>query len=171
MGKLLARKYDMLHKLKLFFVCVLTAALVSCSDNTSNKNSTDFQDTNGHAVTLALLKGKWVIVNYWAAWCESCIKEIPELNRFDKAHGNDVVMVGVNFDQLPVDTLQKAIKTAGIAFPVLTQDPGAVWHLGDVSVLPTTFIINPKGVVARKIIGGSTQSSLSAALTEAKMAE
>jgi peroxiredoxin len=161
----------MLHKLKLFLFCALVVVLVSCSDNTSHKTSTDFQDTDGHAVTLDLLKGKWVVVNYWAAWCEGCIKEIPELNRLDKAHGDDVVMVGVNFDQPPVDALQKAIKTAGITFPVLTQDPGTAWHLGDISVLPTTFIINPKGVMVRKIIGTSTQSSLSAALAEAKMAQ
>jgi peroxiredoxin len=161
----------MLHKLKLFFVALLAIVLISCSDNTSTKTSGNFQDTDGHAVTLDLLKGKWVVVNYWAAWCEGCIKEIPELNRFDKALGSDVVMVGVNFDQPPVDVLQKAIKTAAIAFPVLTQDPGTVWHLGDVSVLPTTFIINPKGIVVRKIIGTSTQSSLSAALAEAKMAQ
>jgi peroxiredoxin len=161
----------MLKKLKLIICCLLAIVLVSCSDNPSNKGTTDFQDTEGHAVTLDSLKGKWVIVNYWAAWCEGCIKEIPALNRFDKAHGDDVVMVGVNFDQPPVDVLQKTIKTAGIAFPVLTQDPGTVWHLGDITVLPTTFIINPKGVVVRKIIGTSTQSSLSAALTEAKMAQ
>jgi peroxiredoxin len=154
----------MLRRLKIFLVCVLSVMLIACSD----KNDGVFHDVQGNLVKLSQLQGKWVIVNYWAAWCEGCIKEIPELNDFNKARGDDVVIYGINFDQPDLDALKQSIEKAHIKFPVLTQDPGVAWHLDDVSVLPTTFIINPKGKVVQKILGTSTQASLSAALKKAK---
>ncbi len=153
----------MLHRLKLLFFCLLSVLLISCSPDTSKQV---FQDASGKTVQLAGLYGKWVIVNYWALWCDGCLKEIPELNHFYQTRSNDVVMYGVNFDQLPPDMLPKAIKTAQIAFPVLTTSPSVAWHLDDVSVLPTTFILNPQGKVVKVIVGTSTAKSLQAVLQQ-----
>jgi thiol-disulfide isomerase/thioredoxin len=152
----------MLHKLKLLCCCLLTVLLMSCTD----KDNQSFHDTEGKTVQLSSLKGKWVIVNYWASWCDNCIKEIPELNHFNKNHLKDAVIVGVNFNQLPLDMLKKAIETAKISFPVLTEDPGKAWRLDDVSVLPTTFILNPQGKLVKVVLGGSTEKSLTAILQQ-----
>jgi peroxiredoxin len=149
--------------------CLCSVLLVACSDSDNNKNiAAVLHDANGNSVQLSQLKGKWVIVNYWASWCEACIKEIPELNKFNETHEQDVVIYGVDFDQPALDDLKQAIEKAGITFPVLTQDPSVVWNLGDVSVLPTTFIIDPQGKVVRKILGSSTQTTLMKALRDAK---
>ncbi len=120
-----------------------------------------FHDAQGRLIKMSDLRGKWVIINYWADWCGGCIEEIPELNRFYE-HNKDknIVIFGVNYDQLPPVYLQQSMRQIGIEFPVLLEDPRVAWQLGDVSVLPTTFIVNPQGDVMRKIIGPNTEQSL-----------
>ena len=121
----------------------------------------DFYDTNGKMVTLSNLKGKWVVVNYWADWCGACIQEIPELNNFNEnIKDKNIVFYGVDYDELSLDSLKSSIASVDIKFPVLTADPGFLWNLGSVEVIPTTFIINPEGRVAKVITGPNTERSL-----------
>ncbi len=120
-----------------------------------------FHDATGRFIPISEFKNKWIIVNYWADWCDSCIEETPELNNFYKNnHDSNILIVGVNYDRLPNPVLRQAIQRTGILFPVLQEDPAEVWRLGEVTVLPTTFIINPDGDVVRKIIGPNTEQSL-----------
>lgn len=130
--------------------------------------ATMLHDANGNTFSTDSLKGKWVIINYWADWCDICIKEIPELNKFYRHNaGKNVVIYGVNYDQLQGDDLRDAIKRSKIAFPSLLDDPRSVWSLrGNLDVLPTTFIIDPNGRMVKMIIGASTEQSLRQALNE-----
>lgn len=120
-----------------------------------------FHGSNGRVLSSSEFSNKWIIVNYWADWCDSCMEEIPELNKFYKNNqGKNMIIVGVNYDRLENPGLQQAIQRAGILFPVLQEDPASKWRLSEVTVLPTTFIINPDGDVVRKIIGPNTEQSL-----------
>jgi thiol-disulfide isomerase/thioredoxin len=144
-------------------IVALLLTAVACS-----RPAPTVRDTEGNAVTRVSTQGKWVIVNYWATWCDSCIQEIPELDQFNATRPANVLLYGVNFDQLALPALKTAMAVAKITFPVLTADPSMLWQLSDVTVLPTTFIINPQGKIVRKILGVSTQASLAAALKEAE---
>lgn len=120
-----------------------------------------FHDAEGRPVRLGDLQNKWLIINYWADWCDSCVEEIPELNNFYQHNQNkNIVLIGVNYDQLSQPDLKQAMQKSGITFPVLLEDPKLLWQLGEISVLPTTFIINPQGDVVKKIIGPNTERSL-----------
>ena len=141
--------------LKTIFILLCSLLLISCS-----QQDPVYHDTQGHAVQLTKLRGKWVIVNYWAAWCHPCVDEMPELNNFYKyAQDKNILIYGVDFDELPIDDLTRDAQSVGIAFPVLVDDPEA-WGLDEVSVIPTTFIINPKGVVVKKLVGSITEQTL-----------
>ncbi|MDA8561998.1 TlpA family protein disulfide reductase [Gammaproteobacteria bacterium] len=118
-------------------------------------------DSNGESVSKSFYKNKWIIVNYWADWCDTCVNEVPELNKFyNNNKDKNMIIFGINYDNLPNVSLRKAIKKTGIKFPVLQQDPSVTWGLSEVTVLPTTFIISPEGDVVRKIIGPNTEKSL-----------
>lgn len=118
-------------------------------------------DTKGNVIRPSQLHGKWIIVNYWAAWCGTCIREIPELDRFyQHNHDKNVVLYGVNYDRLPSDELQTVMHDIQIEFPVLLEDPKNLWQLDEIEALPATFIINPQGLVVKKILGGNTEKSL-----------
>lgn len=120
-----------------------------------------FHDATGRFISHSEFKNKWIIVNYWADWCDSCIEEIPELNNFYRNNqDHNILIFGVNYDRLPNPVLRQAIKKTGILFPVLQEDPADLWRFGEITALPTTFIINPDGDVVRKIIGPNTEQSL-----------
>ncbi len=116
---------------------------------------------------LPQIKGKWVVVNYWAAWCSSCIQEIPELNRFHQSNiGNNIEVYGINYDSLSSTDLKNAIHQAKITFPVLETDPSHIWKLSEVETLPTTFIISPSGKIEKKLVGPTTEKKLAQTIAE-----
>lgn len=147
--------------IKIFFLFIILLSVMSCA-----QGDPIFSDTQGRSVQISQLRGKWVVVNYWAAWCHSCIEEMPELNRFYQNNSNkNIVFYGVNYDQLPSEALNEAIKNVDVQFPVLTEDPNTAWQLGDTDMIPVTFIINPDGKVVKKLVGVNTEQSLSETLT------
>jgi len=120
-----------------------------------------FHDTHGNTVQLSALKGKWVVVNYWASWCDVCLSETQELNQFYEHYRHkNIALYGVNSDHLPLPTLKQILYRMNLLIPDLVEDPGSAWGLDDVSVLPTTFIIGPEGTVLKKIEGPNTEKSL-----------
>lgn len=106
--------------------------------------------------------GQWVVINYWARWCKPCIEEIPELNHFDQAYSN-VVVLGVNYDGAMGDELAEQLELLGIQFPTLSRDPYADLEIPRPAVLPTTLIINPQGKLHHTLVGPQTLASLAAA--------
>lgn len=108
-------------------------------------------------------RGKWLLVNYWAEWCAPCRKEIPELNRLHQ-QGDDVVVLGVNFDGLRGEALARLVEEMNIEFPVLLNDPGTRWNQAPPSVLPSTLVIDPEGELREVLVGPQTYESLARAV-------
>ena len=130
---------------------------------------TMLHNMNGEILSFAALKGKWVLINYWASWCQSCIDEIPALNRFyEKNKHKNVALFAVNYDAIPLEMQQKLIKQLDIRYPALKKDPASALKLGDIRGVPATFIFNPKGELSRTLYGSQTVSSLKRALSTAR---
>lgn len=120
-----------------------------------------FKDTRGQSTSFSSLKGKWVFINYWAGWCQTCIDEIPEFNRFYQSHKKDqVALFAVNFDALPLFEQKSLIKKHHITYPNLLEDPATDLRLGDITGVPVTFIFNPKGQLVKTLYGGQTAETL-----------
>ena len=105
-------------------------------------------------------RGKVLLVNYWAEWCAPCREEIPELNDFYRAHEDQVIVLGINFDQPPVAEIQRQADKFGIAFPLLAAAPEGRWGQAVPQVLPSTFIIDRDGQWRRTLVGPQTAESL-----------
>jgi len=119
------------------------------------------QQINGQDIPLSTLSGKWVLINYWASWCKSCLEEIPEFNRFyDTIKHQQVALFAVNYDALPVDKQQQLIKQLDIHYPSLKEDPAKALELGDIRGVPVTYVFNPQGVLAATLYGGQTAKTL-----------
>jgi thiol-disulfide isomerase/thioredoxin len=148
--------------LKKLFIIVCSVFIISCSQDTRIVH-----DAAGHIIQLSELKGKWIILNEWASWCDSCRDEVPSLNYFfqNNTHKN-IILFGMNYDKLNGNELLLAIKKMQIIYPVLLEDPHQFWNLDDTDVLPTTYIINPTGQLAQKIIGPITAERLSAIIVQ-----
>ena len=121
----------------------------------------ELPDVDGQMQTLDQYQGKWVIVNYWATWCTTCLKELPDLVSFHKNNKDkDAVVVGINFEDISMEELNTFIEDESIPFPVLSSKPIPVTPLGPVPALPTTYIIDPEGKVVAGDVGIITQQDL-----------
>lgn len=134
---------------------MLVCALAACSDTIDDQ----------HNASLENLRGKWVLVNYWAQWCKPCIEEIPELNAF-AAERTDVAVLGVNFEGTTGPELESQESALGIAFPTV-EDPAAKLGIARPAVLPTTLVVDPTGAVVNQLHGPQTAATLAAAIAAA----
>ena len=112
------------------------------------------------------LHGKWVFINYWASWCESCLSEIDTLNRFFAANKSKIAVFNVNYEQLSETDLATLVRRLHIHYPTLGEDPADALHLGDIAVLPLTFVFNPKGQLVQRLYGEQNQAQLMACMRQ-----
>lgn len=112
------------------------------------------EDTNGNQVSLSDLRGKVVLVNFWATWCPPCIEEMPSMETLNKAMaGYDFVMLAINTEENGRNTVADFLKKTPYTFPVLYDDKGVVQKRYGVFKFPESFIVGKDGIVAEKIIG------------------
>ena len=111
-------------------------------------------DIDGKSHRLSNYRGKVVIVNFWATWCPPCRAEMPSMQRaWQKLKKQNVVMLGVDVGE-DEDTIFKFTADYPVEFPLLMDHDSSVISRWPVRGLPTTFIIDPKGHIAYRAIGG-----------------
>lgn len=110
---------------------------------------------DGSALKLSELKGKVVLLNFWATWCPPCRDEIPSMMKLQKAMtGKPFQMIAVSVDEGGKPAVEAFFKQSGFALPTyLDQDAKSAKAYGLTGV-PESFIINRQGIVVKKIIGG-----------------
>ena len=111
-------------------------------------------DLDGRTVSFADLKGKVVLVNYWATWCPPCRAEIPDLIRLQDKYRDTLVVLGISEDEEASPQEVKAFAVAQkMNYPVIMTTPALKKIFKGVSALPTTFVIDPEGKVRQRHVG------------------
>ena len=119
------------------------------------KPAPPFELTDLHGATLSLdnLKGKVVLVNFWATWCDTCKEEKPLLQKLIRAEkGNDKFAVVTILFNDSMKNAEAYMKKNGFSFPVLADDRKVSMNYG-VTGVPESFIISKKGILRHKLIG------------------
>jgi peroxiredoxin len=109
----------------------------------------DFRLTTlkGQQLSLSSLRGKVVLLDFWAQWCEPCKQELPELQKLHKEYASrGVVIVGVNIDKLR-ENAERLVRQLGITFDVALDPAGSVAGTFDLPKMPTSFVVDKKGTV------------------------
>jgi cytochrome c biogenesis protein CcmG, thiol:disulfide interchange protein DsbE len=124
------------------------------------------QTLNGDQLDLAALRGRPLVVNFWATWCEPCVREFPLLRQAAADHRADrLVVLGVLTGDRP-DAAREFVRRHGATWPVgidTTARTAAAW--GAVG-LPQTFFVRPDGTLASHQLGELTPAGLDRQLNE-----
>jgi cytochrome c biogenesis protein CcmG, thiol:disulfide interchange protein DsbE len=118
-------------------------------------------------VRLEDLRGKPVVINFWASWCVPCRKEAPELARFDRELRGRVQLVGVDFQDAKHDALA-FVREFGWRFPSVRDPQGKLAARYRLIGLPTTYVLDRKGRIARSLTGAQTYVKLRRAVEETR---
>ena len=132
---------------------VLFAALSLFKKETAP--SVSFKTINGEQIAMESLRGKVVMVNFWATSCTTCVAEMPKMvetyNKF-KDQGLEFVAVAMNYD--PPNYVMNYAETRQLPFKVaLDTDGSAAKAYGNVSMTPTTFVIGKDGKIIKRYLG------------------
>jgi len=108
------------------------------------------QTFDGKTIHLADLRGKTVVVNFWASWCVPCRDEQPVLNDLAKQYADrGVAFIGVNIQDTRPDALA-FLQEFSVGYPVVVDPNGAVYINYGVVAVPETYVITPQGTIEKK---------------------
>jgi cytochrome c biogenesis protein CcmG/thiol:disulfide interchange protein DsbE len=126
---------------------------------------------DGETFDLADVRGRWVLVNFFATWCVPCRLEHPHLIEFHERHEaiGDATVVGVIYDDSK-DAVRDFFAAEGGDWPMLLDPDGSISVRFGVAGVPESYLIAPNGVVAGKVLGGVRASELESMLAKAKAA-
>lgn len=125
-------------------------------------------DLDGKEISLAKLRGKIVMVNFWAPWCPPCRTEIPWFIAFQNSYREKgLVIVGVSMDEDGERSVRPFVEERGVNYPVITVGGEIAERFGGVTSLPATALIDRKGRTIKFYSGLIDRSEYEAAISAA----
>ncbi len=119
------------------------------------------KDLSGKEHRLTDYQGKWVLVNYWATWCPSCLDEMPDfVSLYEQRKAKDLVVLGVAVDYKNEREVRHFVDDMLVSYPIILGTPKIFAQFGNPQVLPTTLIYNPQGKLVKVKRGLVTKQSI-----------
>lgn len=156
-----------IHKIALILflsisVAISNMSMVSASNEGEKANDFTLETNTNQRFHLKDLKGKIIVMNFWTTWCTYCQEEIAELQTFYEEKAEDVELIAVNLtasEQSKHGVLQ-FIEQSNIPFIVPMDVKGDIANKYKIIGIPTTFIIDKKGEIKKKVLGPVTSKML-----------
>jgi thiol-disulfide isomerase/thioredoxin len=117
-------------------------------------------DAHGAPVHLSGLRGRVVVLNFWATWCGPCLAEIPVLNDLGQRYGSQVEVIGVSLDEDGWTAIDTFRTDHPMNYPLALANDDVLASFGGVDQLPATFVIDRTGRIVIKRVGLLTESAL-----------
>jgi thiol-disulfide isomerase/thioredoxin len=158
-----------------FMILFLTTAILGCQktqesndpetrlvDTTSNVKTRNTNNlapdftlelTDGKDIKLSDLKGKIVIIDFWATWCPPCRRGIPDLVEIQKKYEKELIIIGISLDNETKPEVVPFIKQYKINYPVAYGNMEVVKAYGNIQAIPTSFVVDQSGQIVDKHIG------------------
>src|SRR5512137_478916 len=153
-------KLSFLKKILLLGLCVAGLFLLpQCGKEKTSPRGLppDFslKSIDGQEITLSQLRGKVVLLDFWATWCGPCRESIPHLIQLYKNYReNGLELIGMDVDKGDVETVRRFVKSMDIPYPVVVA-PDDVVRSYRVNGIPATILIDKEGNIRERITGFS----------------
>ncbi len=142
------------HALIQFAIAVLALGLAACGGPAGSRQAPDLvlPDLAGKTVSLSDYRGKPVLINFWATWCDTCREEMPALEGLFRRSGGRFSVIGVSLDENALSAVPPFAKKHALTFPLLIADRKVSAGYA-VRGLPTAYLIDAEGRIARRWVG------------------
>ncbi len=154
------------------FAAIVLAALTATSGTglagiSFEKPPPDFAIPTKHGTQyLSDLRGRVVVIDFWASWCEPCKEEMKYFVRAQKIYGNRVAVVTIS-NELP-DVAASYFRTWNIELPLVEDTSGTINRLYSIDKIPDTLVLDPDGRVSYVSVGGLSWNELKQAIDRAE---
>jgi peroxiredoxin len=131
------------------------AALSACGGGDASGVAPDFalSSPDGRTIKLSEQKGRVVLLNFWATWCDSCKEELPVLQDLQRTRAGDrFELLAVSVDDDPAKAVPPFAAAHRMSYPILYVDRKTMDAYA-VRMLPTSYLIAPDGTIARRYVG------------------
>jgi len=113
----------------------------------------ELQNLDGQLISLSNLRGKPVLVNFWATWCQPCVSEMPHLQEIDNEWSDKgLVVLAINWGE-SASQAEQFLQDHNFSLQVLIDTKKVVASKYGIRAIPTTFFIDKDGIVQNKVIG------------------
>lgn len=135
-------------------VAVAEASQAAAAENVTLAPAFTVRGLDGRNVRLSDFKGKAVVLDFWATWCGPCRASMPHLNEMQGRFSRQgLVVLGLSVDDAEPQTVRRFADRLGVKFRMAMADDRILDLYGPIRSIPTTFFINRRGEVTRRVVG------------------
>ncbi|WXU00648.1 MAG: Thiol-disulfide oxidoreductase ResA [Catillopecten margaritatus gill symbiont] len=120
-------------------------------------------DINGKTHNNDTVKGKYLVINFWATWCPPCLKEIPAFVEFYDKNSAMVEILGMDYEQANKEKIKEFTETFMVNYPIILSDnnnQSEFSKFGEIVGMPTTVVYAPDGSLAEYFMGEISMKDL-----------
>ncbi|OIR24628.1 TlpA family protein disulfide reductase [Bathymodiolus thermophilus thioautotrophic gill symbiont] len=124
-------------------------------------------DMNGKVHNNDTVKGKYLVVNFWATWCPPCLREIPAFVDFYDKHSDTVEILGMDYEQASIEKITEFTESFMVSYPIIlsnNKNRAEFEKFGKVVGMPTTYIYTPDGTLINHYMGEVSMKTLEEAI-------
>lgn len=138
---------------------LLVLLCLLCLTQVAHAADWNLKDKDGVQYKLSELRGKWVLVNFWAPWCSECLEEMPDLDAIQKTHKN-LVVIGVAVMYRKTQEVMDVVRAHAVSYPVVMGNEDIASEFGEMKGMPTSFLYSPTGNLIDTYEGHLTQEKI-----------